>query len=315
MPDTLTALAAAVAELQAGRGVALCAIVRTRGSTPQPAGTLVAVDEAGRMDGSLGGGCVEALIRRTAHEMLLRKEGGLLNYDLDHDFGFDDGMICGGTLDVGVQILLGQSSAAALVQTVQELERGSPSRLCLRVPSGGRLEEYRIRVEARPTLVVAGGGHITRCLAPLACQLGFAVHVIDERKEYANPDRFPSPMRAVAGEIGPTLRNWPIDGNTYVVIVTRGHKHDETALQAVLGSPARYLGMIGSRRKVQVVFDDLRHRGVAEPQLARVRAPIGLDIGAKTAEEIAVSIAAELVGVRRKEAAPAVEGPFHASRP
>ena len=113
----------------------------------------------------------------------------------------------------------------------------------------------------------------------------------------------------MVGDIEKTLSGWPIDAGTYVVIVTRGHKHDERALGAVLGSPARYIGMIGSRRKIKIIFDDLRESGTTEQQLERVHAPIGLDMNAVTIEEIAVSIAAELVSVRRADYRQCVEGP------
>jgi xanthine dehydrogenase accessory factor len=144
----------------------------------------------------------------------------------------------------------------------------------------------------------------------MAVRLGFTVHVIDDRSEYANADRFPAPVSPVVGEIAGTLAKWPIDSGTYIVVVTRGHKHDEQALAAVLDSSARYIGMIGSKRKVKVIFDDLLHGGASKERLARVHAPVGLDIGAVTVEEIAVSITAQLIAVRRSERHKAVEGPF-----
>ena len=104
-----------------------------------------------------------------------------------------------------------------------------------------------------------------------------------------------------------------MDANTYVVVVTRGHAHDQRALHAVIDSPAKYLGMIGSRRKIRVIFDDLEHLGVDRAKLERVHTPIGLTIGAVTVPEIAVSIAAELIQVRRADASRAVEGPFEVS--
>jgi xanthine dehydrogenase accessory factor len=134
--------------------------------------------------------------------------------------------------------------------------------------------------------------------------------VLDDRGEYANADRFPSPIQPVAGDIAQTLRDFAVGPNTYVVIVTRGHKHDEAALRAVIGRSARYVGMIGSRRKIAVTFDDLRHAGASPAELERVHTPIGVDIGAVTPEEIAVSIAAELIAVRRASRKRAVEGPF-----
>jgi xanthine dehydrogenase accessory factor len=114
----------------------------------------------------------------------------------------------------------------------------------------------------------------------------------------------------VAGDIEAALRQWPVDANTCVVVVTRGHAHDRRALHAVIDSPAKYLGMIGSRRKIGIIFDDLEHLGVDRARLERVHAPIGLKIGAVTVPEIAVSVAAELIQVRRAETYQAVEGPF-----
>ncbi len=111
-----------------------------------------------------------------------------------------------------------------------------------------------------------------------------------------------------------TLGGWPIDGSTYIVIVTRGHRHDERALAAVYGSPAKFIGMIGSRRKVDVVFKDLKQDGAMSEQLARVHAPIGLNINAVTVEEIVVSICAQLVSVRRADYAGAVQGPIPLSK-
>jgi xanthine dehydrogenase accessory factor len=297
-------------ERAAGRAVALCAIVATRGSTPQPTGTLVCVDEAARMTGTLGGGCAEAELRRRAHHLLSTRRSALLTFRLDHDFGYDDGMICGGEMDVAVTVFSPDSDGQLIDRASAQLADGGGAILSLRVVTASGPAEYRLWLEAGPELVIAGGGHISRVLAPMMVLVGFRVSVIDDRCEYANAERFPPPIHPIAAPIAATLKTWPIGANTYVVLVTRGHRHDESALQAVLGSPAKYIGMIGSRRKIDIIFDDLRHRGAAEEQLNRVRAPIGLDIGAVTTDEIAVSIAAELVKVRRATSGPRVEGPF-----
>lgn len=297
-------------ETDANRAVALCAIVTTRGSTPQPAGTMLCVDQAAQITGTLGGGCVEAEVRRRAHEMLAARRSELITFNLDHDFGFDDGMICGGQMDVAVSVISPSDHADVLAAARDRLRAGQAATLPLRVRSGPGLVEYRIHLETAPELLIAGAGHISKILASLAVRLEFRVCVIDDRVEYANAERFPPPIRTIAADIAGALRTWPIGANTYVVIVTRGHKHDETALAAVLDSPGRYLGMIGSRRKIKVIFDDLRRQGAAPEKLNRVHAPIGLDISAVTTEEIALSIAAELVSVRRADRRQAVEGPF-----
>lgn len=305
-------LAAIVREHDAGGRVALCAIVATRGSTPQPAGTLVCVDENANVVGTLGGGCVEADVRRSAHQAIGNACGELVTFALDSDFGYDDGMICGGKMDVAICPIAPTDDIQAYRSAVDALSSGVAT-FPVRIAENGRHLEYRIRVEPAPTLFIAGAGHIGRVLADAALPIGFAVHVIDDRLDYCNEQRFPSPIRTHVGDIAETLKAQPIDANSYVVIVTRGHKHDEVALQAVLTSSAKYIGLIGSRRKIKVIFGDLQDRGAPADALARVHAPIGLDIGAVTTAEIAVSIVAELVKVRRQTRHRAVEGPFPVS--
>ncbi len=299
-----------VHEVGAGRRVALCAIVATRGSTPQPAGTIVCVDEAACLTGTLGGGCVEADVRRQAHQLLEAEKSEPVTFTLDNDFGYDDGMICGGSLDVAIEVLSRQEHAQAIGQILDHLRAGRRAVLPVRVSTSKGAQEYRLTMDPAPTLVIAGAGHIGKLVAQFAVTLGFAVNVIDDRGEFANARRLPAPIRPVVGDIAKTLSDWPIDSNTYIVIVTRGHLHDERALQSVLGSEAAYIGMIGSKRKIAVIVDDLMHAGATAAQLDRVDAPIGLDIGAVTPEEIACSIAAKLVAVRRKDYKSTVDGPF-----
>ncbi len=153
---------------------------------------------------------------------------------------------------------------------------------------------------ARPTIVIAGAGHIAVPLAQMAKMLDFRVIVIDDRPSFVNPERFPTADRLICDHFEQALRDLPIDPDTYIVIITRGHQHDVTCLRAVLGSPAAYIGMIGSRRRVRGVFELLeQEEGVPRDLLDRVHAPIGLDIGAKTPAEIALSILAEVVKVYR----------------
>lgn len=303
-----------VNEVSAGRVAALCAIVATRGSTPQPAGTIVCVDSTALMTGSLGGGCMEADVRRSAHQLLADRKSEVLTFSLDNDFGHDDGMICGGELDIAVQTISDPSELPPFRTAVDQLRAGREAVLPIRVTGPAGMAEYRLTIETVPRLVIAGAGHISRFLATTAVTCGFDVSIVDERGDLNNARRFPPPIKTVVGDIGKTLADRPIDAATYVVIVTRGHKHDEQALAAVIHSPACYIGMIGSKRKIDVTFDDLRHGGVSDERLARVHAPIGLDIGAVTAEEIAVSIAAQLVAERRKNHHAAVSGPFPVAR-
>ena len=149
-------------------------------------------------------------------------------------------------------------------------------------------------------LIIVGAGHIAQPLAALAHVLGWEVTVIDDRERFASRERFPHARAVVVNEFDRAIAAQQITPWTYLVLVTRGHEHDENTLRQVVGSPAPYIGMIGSRRRVLVVFERLRALGVPEEFLKRVYAPIGLDIGSRTPEEIALAILAEMVNVKRK---------------
>ena len=150
-----------------------------------------------------------------------------------------------------------------------------------------------------PTLIIAGGGHIAVPLARLGTMLGFRVVVLDDRPTFANRERFPEADEVLAADFAETLSTYPLDDQTYVAIMTRGHSHDMECLLQVIESPVAYVGMIGSRRRVSGVFELVKAEGYSEESLVRVHAPIGLDIGAQTPEEIALSVIAEVVGVKR----------------
>lgn len=305
----LPLLEKAAEEIHAGRKAALCAVVKTRGSTPQSPGAMLLIDETMNTLGTLGGGCVEAEIRKRAFELLNRGESRLLSFQLDHDYGWDDGLICGGGMDVAVMPLT-RDDRGRIESTVGDIRSNREAHVTLEVDHDGQMESYRVRVESSPRLLIAGAGHIGARLAQMCADLEFAVTVIDDRAEFANSDRLPPPIAVIVGDIEQTLREQTIDASTYVVIVTRGHNHDEQALSAVIKSDAKYLGLIGSRRKIKLIFDDLAETGVDRSLLERVNAPIGLDINAVTVPEIAVSIAAQLIATRRADRHKLVEGPI-----
>ena len=310
MSEPLELFRSLLDRLESGSPCSLCTVVHTRGSTPQTAGAMLLVHPSGETQGTIGGGCVEAEVRRRALAMLQSRSSGLLSFELDHDYGWDDGLICGGRLDVAVVCLADASQAEPFRAAVERIRRQERAAVPLRVQHEGKTIEYRLNVEPTPTLLVAGAGHVGAAMAKLAVGLGFRVVVFEDRSDLLDPRRLPPPIESSAGPIETSLRQWPVDANTYVVVVTRGHAHDRRALHAVIDSPAKYLGMIGSRRKIRIVFDDLEHLGVDRAKLQRVHTPIGLKIGAATVPEIAVSIAAELIQVRRADAYHAVEGPF-----
>ena len=154
-------------------------------------------------------------------------------------------------------------------------------------------------VEDRPVFLVVGAGHIGRCLARLASFLDFHVAVIDDREDFANEEHLPGATEVICEDYEAALEKYPIDGNTSIVMVTRGHKQDELSLRKCLGRGAGYLGMIGSKRRTSAVLEHLREEGFDAAELEAIRTPIGLDIGAETPEEIAISIMAEVIMLRR----------------
>jgi len=149
-----------------------------------------------------------------------------------------------------------------------------------------------------PTLVLMGGGHVNKAVAPLAKTVGFQVYVIDDRPEFANPEQFPDAKATIARAFDEALSDVPVNRNTYIIVATRGHRDDDRALDAAVRTEARYLGLLGSKRKVTLVFEELMKNGIAIERIKDIHAPIGLDIHARTPEEIALSIVAELVRFR-----------------
>jgi xanthine dehydrogenase accessory factor len=254
---------AAIGEaLTKGEEVALITIVASNGSTPQRVGAKMLVFADGRTVGTIGGGCYEHDALGKAREALRSRKAITAKYDLNDDFAEESGLVCGGQMEVFIEPL-----------------------------------------EAPPALYVFGAGHVGYYLARVASEAGFEVHVVDDRAAFANRERFPFAASIVVEDIPTWLAQAAIPPSAYAVIVTRGHRHDLDALEALASRPLRYLGLIGSRAKVARIYDQLLTNGRAGlEQLSHVHAPIGLDIGAITPQEIAVSIAAELVAVRRGKA-------------
>jgi xanthine dehydrogenase accessory factor len=291
-----------------GEALAVCTLVESRGSTPQrpPAMMLVLAD--GQTIGTIGGGCVEAevrsrALRRLADDTSTSDSASLFTFQLNHDFGWDDGLVCGGTMHVAVHTIRAPAQASLFRIVRDELRAGRRAVLSIAaIDDAGEHRRFEHAIDPRPVLLIVGAGHVGAALAQIARQIDFATVVIDDRTDLNRPQLLAG-ATCISGPIDQTLAGYPIDGNTYVVIVTRGHKHDASALAAVIGSAARYIGMIGSKRKILTIFEELEQSGIPLNQLRRVHAPIGLRIGAVTPGEIAVSIAAELIAVRREASA------------
>jgi xanthine dehydrogenase accessory factor len=154
-------------------------------------------------------------------------------------------------------------------------------------------------------LLIVGGGHVGQKVAELAANVDFDVWVVDDREPYCTQERFPQAKRLIVGSIDTALSGLDIDQNTMCIIVTRGHGHDEEALYHLAETPARYVGMIGSKRKIKLIFDDLLNEGISRDALERVHAPLGFHIGSQTVPEIAVSIVSELIAHRNLGELPA----------
>ena len=172
---------------------------------------------------------------------------------------------------------------------------------------GGQMEVFIEPVEAAPEVFIFGAGHVGYNLARMAHDTGFRVTVVDDREKFASAERFPEGVRAIVEDIPTWLHEHQLPSTAYAVIVTRGHKHDFDALRLLAPASLRYVGLIGSKAKVKRIYDALRQEGLPPDALQRIHAPIGLDIGAITPQEIAVSILAELIAVKHgKFSEPAV---------
>jgi xanthine dehydrogenase accessory factor len=334
---------AVVGVIERGEPAVHCVLVETRGSTPQKAGASMLVLADGSQRGTLGGGCVEAEVKQKALRALAAAATpALMTFHLDDNYGWDDGLICGGRMTVLAQPLTAadraffQSMLAAidrghgLVEAILTDDAlGSPGARFLFGPDGAALamvgaatvpEPVRLRlprltdrprpthaagiaylpVLPRITLLIVGGGHVGQAVARLAAEADFDVWVADDREAYASAERFPTASRRLVGEFGPMLKSLgdAVTPSTYVLVVTRGHAHDEEALYHLVNTQAGYVGMIGSKRKIRLIFDDLLAKGISRSVLERVHAPLGLTIGSQTVPEIAISIVAELIAHR-----------------
>jgi xanthine dehydrogenase accessory factor len=171
---------------------------------------------------------------------------------------------------------------------------------------GGRMQVFIEPIESTPTLCLFGAGHVAQPLARMAKAAGFRVEVVDDRVKFANRERFPDADLVLVEEFAQAAAQLTLGRNTFAVVVTRGHKGDSEALASVVGRGLRYVGLLGSRPKLVHLVSGLEERGVAREALAEIRCPVGLDIGAISPDEIAVSILAEMIAVRRGVPASAI---------
>lgn len=241
-----------------GQKCAVATIVQVNGSIPSYPSAKILVREDGSMIGTIGGGCVEAEVWNAAREVMDTERPRNLSFNLGNDAAYDNGLICGGQLNVFVEPVIPQ-----------------------------------------PRVVIFGAGHISKSLCHLAAMAGFRVAVVDNREQYANKDRFPEADEVFAEEYEDVFSRIVANDTTYLVIVTRGHRDDMRVLRWAVDQPARYVAMVGSKRKVIGVVKEFEKEGVPREAIERIFAPMGLEIGAVTPEEIAISVVSEMVACRR----------------
>jgi len=241
-----------------GQKCALATIVEVRGSIPSYESAKLLVREDGSMTGTIGGGCVEAEVWNAAREVISTEKPKHLTFNLGQDAAYDNGLICGGQLDVFVEPVL-----------------------------------------PVPRAFIFGAGHISKSLSKVATLAGFSTVVVDNRETFANRERFPEAGEVYADEYEEVFPRLTVNENSYIIIVTRGHRDDMRVLKMAIATPARYIAMIGSKRKVINVIRELEKEGIPSDAFERIHAPMGFDIGAISPEEIAVSVVAEMIAVRR----------------
>ncbi len=242
-----------------GQKCALATIVQVNGSIPSYESAKLLVREDGSMVGTIGGGCVEAEVWNVAREVMETEKTRHLNFSLGQDAAYDNGLICGGQLNVFVEPVIPQ-----------------------------------------PRAFIFGAGHISKSLSKIASMAGFATVIVDNRESFANRERFPEADEIFAEEYEEVFPKLIINQTSYIVIVTRGHRDDMRVLRSAIDTSARYISMIGSKRKVIGVVKELEKEGVSRESFERIFAPMGFEIGAITPEEIAISVVAEMIAVRRE---------------
>jgi xanthine dehydrogenase accessory factor len=241
-----------------GQKCAIATIVQVKGSIPSYESAKLLVREDGSMIGTVGGGCVEAEVWNAAREVIETEKPRHLSFSLGQDAAYDNGLICGGQLNIFVEPVIPQ-----------------------------------------PRAYIFGGGHVSKSISKVANLAGFATAVIDDREAFANPERFPEAEATYAEEYESVFPKLPVNSSSYLIIVTRGHRDDMRVLRWAVTTPAKYVAMIGSKRKTISVVHELEKEGFARELFEKIYAPMGLEIGAESPEEIAISVVAEMIAARR----------------
>ncbi len=304
-------------EMEKKHDTMLVTIIADQGSTPRGAGSQMLVGSESRITGTIGGGAVERRSEELAMEFLKEKKSGIHEFRLHRNAKEDIGMVCGGDLTVYFQYISGTDEAwkALAGQLLAWVRERKPGWLVLYLDGSAPLlcetkeelpEEncFCLPLPVGERVVIFGGGHCSYALAPILKSVSFRVTVFDCREEFANADRFPDADQVICGDYLNIADSLTLNAEDYVVVMTNGHSHDYEVQEQVLRGPLAYIGVIGSRAKTAAVNKKLREAGIAEEVISSVHTPIGTAIKAVTPEEIAVSIAGEMIYVRalRREA-------------
>ena len=296
-------------EMEKRHDTVLCTIIADSGSTPRGRGAQMLVGDAGLLSGTIGGGAVEGGAIALGQTLLRERRSAIHEYKLRHNDGEDIGMVCGGDVTVHLQFI------AAGDPVWRELAGSVLHRIALRQPGalvlaldGGApaLRDVPETDSAHIALplpigeraILFGAGHCSLALCPLLTTVGFRVTVVDDRPELVAKERFPTADAVICCDLDRVTETVPIGEEDYVVVMTNGHSHDFAVQEQVLRGKYAYIGVIGSRAKTASVNARLREAGISEAAIASVHTPIGTAIKAVTPEEIAVSIAGEMICVR-----------------
>jgi len=292
-----------VAALTGNQPFVLALISGTKGSSPQRIGAKALFFPDGKIVGTLGGGCLEAEVHARARKAMKSGQPATFEMVLDHDFGWDDGLICGGS--VSGLILPRAAEAAALWHKLTAVtgpvrwgvKRDFSIAPVERDDDGEWL--YQETVAPPSDLWIAGSGHVAQAVAPLALKLDFAATVFDDRPELANHQFFPPEVRLQVGGWHELLKVPLPESPVFGLIVTRGHQHDALVLSEWIHLPFVFLGMIGSRRKARIMREQfLKQKIATAEQFDQIACPVGVDIRAQSTQEIAVSILAQFIQKR-----------------
>jgi len=311
-----------------GRRFAVATVVRTHGSTPQVAGAKLVLDDTGAFTGTLGGGCVEADAIIAARDVLDRGGRSLRAYELTEDLAWNSGLVCGGTmwilvergedaltidgrdmLDDLVHAASGTSAPLAIKTTIRKIDAkhsefqsrsvetvdGAPSPRVVRVSDNS--EQLVDVISGKPRIVIAGGGHVSLAIYRQAQLLEFDVTILEDRPHFAGKERFPG-ATVIEADMAASIAAMTFGWHSFLVIATRGHKLDGDCVLAAVGTDAKFIGLLGSRRKKIMIDEMLREHGVAEERIAAIRSPVGLNIGGRTPAEIALAVMAEITQER-----------------